>query len=34
MNHSGSRRDAQRGQGGDNIDCVQVQEPTEKDEGS
>ena len=31
-NHSGSRRDEQRGQGGDNGDCGQVQELT--DEGS
>ena len=34
MNHSGSRRDEQRGQGGDNGDCGQVQELTEEDEGS
>ena len=33
-NHSGSRRDEQRGQGGDNGDCGQVQELTEEDEGS
>ena len=34
MNHSGSHRDEQRGQGGDNGDCGQVQELTEEDEGS
>ena len=28
-NHSGSRRDEQCGQVGDNGDCIQVQEPTE-----
>ena len=33
-NHSGSRRDEQRGQGGDNGDCGQVQELTEEYEGS
>ena len=33
-NHSGSRRDEQRGQGGDNGDCGQIQEATEEDEGS
>ena len=33
-NHSGSRRDEQRGQGGDNGDFVQVQESTEEDEGN
>ena len=32
--HSGSRRDEQRGQGGDNGDCGQIQEATEEDEGS
>ena len=32
--HYGSRRDEQRGQGGDNGDCGQVQEFTEEDEGS
>ena len=33
-NHSGSSRDEQRGQGGDNGDCGQVQGLTEEDEGS
>ena len=33
-NHSGSRRDEQRGQGGDNGDSGQMPEPTEEDEGS
>ena len=33
-NHSGSCRDEQRGQGGDNGDCGQVQELSEEDEGS
>ena len=33
-NHSGSRRDEQRGQGGDNGDRGQIQEATEEDEGS
>ena len=33
-NHSGSRRDEQRGQGGDNGDYGQIQEATEEDEGS
>ena len=33
-NHSSSRRDEQRGQGGDNEDCGQVQESTEEEEGS
>ena len=33
-NHSGSRRDEQRGHGGDNGDCRQIQEATEEDEGS
>ena len=33
-NHSGSRRDEQRGQGGDNGDCGQIQEASEEDEGS
>ena len=33
-NHSGSRRDEQRGQGGDNGDCGQIEEATEEDEGS
>ena len=33
-NHSGSRRDEQSGQGGDNGDCGQVQELTEEDGGS
>ena len=34
MNHSGSRRDEHRGQGGDNGGCGQVQEATEEDEES
>ena len=33
-NHSGSLRDEQRGQGGDNGDCGQIEEATGEDEGS
>ena len=33
-NHSASRRDEQRGQGGDNGDCGQIQEATEEVKGS
>ena len=33
-NHSGSCRDEQRGQVGDNGDREQIQEATEEDEGS
>ena len=33
-NHSSSRMDEQRGQGGDNGDCGHIQEATEEDEVS